>query len=82
MRTGRRYGRALGHCLPRNEHFPQKPTCLQQRLALYTKGLQGLQGNLTRLGRPLSMMANHYKQHCSSDKVSARVRAPSSKVLV
>ncbi|KAF6280551.1 colony stimulating factor 2 [Rhinolophus ferrumequinum] len=42
---------------------PEKPTCLQQRLQLYT---QGLQGNLTRLERPLTLIANHYKQHCSS----------------
>nr|XP_019611580.1 PREDICTED: granulocyte-macrophage colony-stimulating factor [Rhinolophus sinicus] len=44
---------------------PEKPTCLQQRLALYT---QGLQGNLTRLRGPLTMMAKHYKQHCFPHK--------------
>ncbi|KAL2778785.1 granulocyte-macrophage colony-stimulating factor precursor [Daubentonia madagascariensis] len=40
---------------------PQEPTCLQTRLELYK---QGLRGSLTRLKGPLTMMANHYQQHC------------------
>uniref|UniRef100_A0A8I3NE62 Granulocyte-macrophage colony-stimulating factor n=1 Tax=Canis lupus familiaris TaxID=9615 RepID=A0A8I3NE62_CANLF len=37
------------------------PTCLETRLQLYKEGLQG---SLTSLKNPLTMMANHYKQHC------------------
>ncbi|XP_073851285.1 granulocyte-macrophage colony-stimulating factor isoform X2 [Macaca fascicularis] len=39
----------------------QEPSCLQTRLELYK---QGLQGSLTKLKGPLTMMASHYKQHC------------------
>ncbi|KAM5217782.1 granulocyte-macrophage colony-stimulating factor isoform 1-T4 [Hipposideros larvatus] len=41
---------------------PQKPTCLQQHLELYTKGLRG---NLTKLSSTLTLIASHYKQHFS-----------------
>uniref|UniRef100_A0A8I3ND87 Granulocyte-macrophage colony-stimulating factor n=2 Tax=Canis lupus familiaris TaxID=9615 RepID=A0A8I3ND87_CANLF len=40
---------------------PEGPTCLETRLQLYKEGLQG---SLTSLKNPLTMMANHYKQHC------------------
>ncbi|XP_021557762.1 granulocyte-macrophage colony-stimulating factor [Neomonachus schauinslandi] len=39
----------------------QEPTCLQTRLRLYREGLRG---SLSSLKRPLTLMANHYKQHC------------------
>ncbi|NP_001106121.1 granulocyte-macrophage colony-stimulating factor precursor [Papio anubis] len=39
----------------------QEPSCVQTRLELYK---QGLQGSLTKLKGPLTMMASHYKQHC------------------
>ncbi|XP_024412873.1 granulocyte-macrophage colony-stimulating factor [Desmodus rotundus] len=42
---------------------PKEPTCLQTRLKLYQ---QGLQGSLTRLKGPLTLMARHYQQHCPS----------------
>lgn len=65
-------GRALGHCLLRNGHFPQEPTCLQTRLELYQ---QGLRGDLTVLKGPLTLMASHYGQHCPHTPVSEHVRA-------
>ncbi|KAF6080862.1 colony stimulating factor 2 [Phyllostomus discolor] len=40
---------------------PKEPTCLQTRLELYQ---QGLRGNLTILKGPLTLMADHYGQHC------------------
>ncbi|XP_004464182.1 granulocyte-macrophage colony-stimulating factor [Dasypus novemcinctus] len=40
---------------------PLKPTCLQTRLQLFK---QGLQGSLRRLEGPLTMIAEHYAQHC------------------
>lgn len=60
-------GRAPGHCLPRNGHFLQEPTCLQTRLELYMKGLRG---NLSRLNSSLTLMASHYRQHCPPTLVS------------
>ncbi|NP_001277761.1 granulocyte-macrophage colony-stimulating factor precursor [Bubalus bubalis] len=39
----------------------QEPTCLQTRLKLYKKGLQG---SLTSLMGSLTMMATHYEKHC------------------
>ncbi|XP_032693607.1 granulocyte-macrophage colony-stimulating factor [Lontra canadensis] len=39
----------------------QEPTCLQTRLQLYSEGLRG---SLISLKQPLTLMANHYKQHC------------------
>lgn len=71
--------RALVHYLPGNGHFPQEPTCLQTRLQLYSEGLRG---SLISLKQPLTLMANHYKQHCLETPVSAHVRVPSWKVLV
>lgn len=71
------YQSTLGHCSPKNGHFPQEPTCLQTRLELYK---QGLRGSLTSLEGPLNMMASHYKQHCPPTQVSAHIRSPSGKV--
>ncbi|XP_008847566.1 granulocyte-macrophage colony-stimulating factor [Nannospalax galili] len=39
----------------------QKPTCLQTRLKLFQDGLQG---SLTKLQGPLSLMASHYQKNC------------------
>lgn len=62
-----------------NKHFPQELMCLQTRLELY---MQGLRGSLTRLRGPLTIMADHYKQHCPPTLVSAHIGAPGRKVLV
>lgn len=67
----------LGHCSPRNGHFPQEPTCLQTRLKLYKNGLQG---SLTSLMGSLTMMATHYEKHCPPTPVSAPTRCSSRKV--
>lgn len=65
--------------LTEEQRFPQEPSCLQTRLELYK---QGLQGSLTKLKGPLTMMASHYKQHCPPTPVSAYGRASSRNVLI
>lgn len=69
VRTGRSDGEGTWVRLLMSEHFPQELTCLQTRLELY---MQGLQGSLTRLRGPLTIMARHYKQHCPPTPVSAQ----------
>ncbi|XP_053423020.1 granulocyte-macrophage colony-stimulating factor [Nycticebus coucang] len=45
-----------------SERFdPEEPMCLQTRLKLYK---QGLRGSLTRLKGSLTLMADHYQEHC------------------
>ncbi|XP_047412939.1 granulocyte-macrophage colony-stimulating factor [Sciurus carolinensis] len=41
---------------------PTKPTCLQTRLELLERGLQG---SLTKLKGLLAMIASYYKEYCS-----------------
>ncbi|MBZ3884213.1 Granulocyte-macrophage colony-stimulating factor [Sciurus carolinensis] len=47
---------------------PTKPTCLQTRLELLERGLQG---SLTKLKGLLAMIASYYKEYCSPTPVSA-----------
>lgn len=47
----------------------QSPTCVQTRLRLFEKGLQG---NFTKLGGALNMTASHYKKNCPPTPVSAQ----------
>ncbi|XP_003499438.1 granulocyte-macrophage colony-stimulating factor [Cricetulus griseus] len=43
------------------EFSVKSPTCVQTRLRLFEKGLQG---NFTKLGGALNMTASHYKKNC------------------